>query len=312
MLVCSSREGLLTPNFLPMTRIRPSGTIVSLSLLLLGCLTVPSFGDDSAGPESVLRTLVRANAEKDLETISKLIAHDAGAVGYTIGGRKYVGWPELEREMQEEFHSVAKLELPIMELKVWTKGETAWFAMELDYIRYVGSGSHVSRTVIPLRETGVLERRNERWILVAWHESPRSVELRVPSADGQPESLVVKTSQSSAASDALDLSGDWEILEVEDNKTYKATLDRTGNGPYTWQGGRITTTTYTDRRWHGTWQQTGNDREGGFEVVLSEDSTQAKGIWWYTRVGQRNNIPAREHGGTYLWKRLTPPPPQIP
>ncbi|HKW86786.1 MAG TPA: hypothetical protein VJM82_06930, partial [Nitrospiraceae bacterium] len=57
-----------------------------------------------------------------------------------------------------------------------------------------------------------------------------------------------------------------------------------------------------------TWRQTGNDREGGFEVLLSEDGTDAKGIWWYTRVGDRNNIPPREHGGTYVWKRLTPPP----
>ena len=52
----------------------------------------------------------------------------------------------------------------------------------------------------------------------------------------------------------------------------------------------------------------GNDREGGFEVLLSEDGTQAKGVWWYLRVGTQKNIPPREHGGTYTWKRLTQPP----
>lgn len=242
--------------------------------------------------------------------MSRLMAHDADAIGYTIGGRKYVGWESLASDMQDEFNYVSRLEMPITYLRFWVRGDLAWFAMELDYIRYIGSDSPVSRTVIPLRETGVMERRDGQWLLVAWHESPRGAELRVPTADGQPENVVVRTSQSSAASDASDLSGEWEILEVEDNRTYKATLDRTGNGPYTWQNGRITTTTCKDRRWHGTWQQTGNDREGGFEIVLSEDGAQAKGIWWYTRVGQRNNIPPREHGGTYLWKRLTPPPPQ--
>jgi hypothetical protein len=105
-----------------------------------------------------------------------------------------------------------------------------------------------------------------------------------------------------------DLSGEWEILEVEDDKRYRATLDKAGNGLYTQQGGQFVTTKYADRLWEGTWQQPGNDREGGFELLLSEDGTQAKGVWWYSRVGTQKNIPPREHGGTYLWKRLTPPP----
>jgi hypothetical protein len=105
-----------------------------------------------------------------------------------------------------------------------------------------------------------------------------------------------------------DLSGEWEILEVEDDKRYKATLDKAGNGPYTQHGGRFITTKYNDRLWQGTWQQPGNDREGGFELLLSEDGTQAKGVWWYSRVGTRKNIPPREHGGTYQWNRLTPVP----
>lgn len=103
---------------------------------------------------------------------------------------------------------------------------------------------------------------------------------------------------------AYDLSGEWEILEVEENRTYRATLDRQGNGPYTWQDGQFKTTSFVDRRWRGTWKQTGNDREGEFELVVSEDGTLANGIWWYARVGTRNNIPPREHGGSYVWKRV--------
>src|ERR1051326_8181971 len=46
------------------------------------------------GPEETIRTLVRANAEKDLTTLSRLMAHDPDITSYTIGGRKYVGWPD--------------------------------------------------------------------------------------------------------------------------------------------------------------------------------------------------------------------------
>ena len=268
---------------------------------------VESRAADSTGPEATIRTLVRANAEKDLTTLSRLMAHDPDITSYTIGGRKYLGWPEFEREMREEFDSVRKLEIPIHELKVWTKGDLAWFAMELDYIRFVGDAADPKRTVIPLRETGVLERRQGQWMLLSWHESFRTIQLGDPLAQ-RPASVVTQHLVNNASSPIPDLSGEWDILEVEDDKHYKATLDKGGNGPYTQHNGRFITTKFADRLWQGTWQQPGNDREGGFEVLLSEDGTQAKGVWWYSRVGAQKNIPPREHGGTYSWKRLTPLP----
>jgi len=279
------------------------------SLFFVNALTTASIaiGSEPSDPEAVIRALVRANEEKDMSTLSRFMAHDADITSYSIGGRKYVGWPDFEKEMQEEFLNVQRLEIPILELKVWTKGELAWFAMELDYIRYVGDGADPKRTVIPLRETGVLERRGGQWVMLSWHESFRSAQLGGPIAY-PPVAVAPQHLVSSTASAVIpDLSGEWDILEVEDDKRYKATLDKNGNGPYTQHGGRFITTKFADRLWQGTWQQPGNDREGGFEVLLSEDGLQAKGIWWYTRVGTHNNIPPREHGGTYEWKRGTPP-----
>lgn len=277
-----------------------------LSTIVLFSYFVPvGIAADTNSPEAVLRALVQANVEKDLATISRLMAHDGDIISYTIGGRKYVGWEEFARDMQEEFQSVTRLEIPIIELKVWTRGETAWFTMEVDYIRYIGQGTDQRRTVLPLRETGVLERRDGGWVLTSWHESSRSRGI-VSSPASQLQSSSALTVAGTVHEPGIpDLSGEWEIQE--EDKSYKATLDRSGNGSYTHQGGTFTTTGLAGRKWQGTWRQTGNDREGGFEVLLSEDGTEAKGIWWYTRVGERNNIPPREHGGTYVWKRLTPP-----
>lgn len=267
-----------------------------------------SFAVDNTALETAVRALVRANAEKDLSAMSRLMAHDTDITSYTIGGRKYVGWPELERDIKEEFAKVAALDLPISELKVWSKGDIGWYTMELDYVRIIGHGADQQRAVLPLRETGVLERRNGQWILLSWHESLRNATGAMP-VDDRPKTAGPRAVAASNGQSALpDLSGEWEILEVEDNKRYKATLDKGGNGPYTQHEGRFVTTKYADRLWQGTWIQTGNDREGGFEVLLSEDGREAKGVWWYTRVGTQKNIPPREHGGTYVWKRLTPPP----
>jgi hypothetical protein len=259
---------------------------------------------DEQSPEATVRALVRANAEKDMETMSRLMAHDADITSYTIGGRKYVGWGDLERDMEEEFKSAATIEIPIRELKVWTRGDLAWYAMEVDYIRTVSAGSQPQRALLPLRETGVLERRDGQWVLLSWHESFRNA----GGAVGLNEHPSVTLASSNNHLAQTDLSGEWEILEVEDDKRYRAMLDKAGNGPYTQHGGRFTTNRFSDRLWQGTWQQPGNDREGGFEVLLSEDGKEAKGVWWYTRVGTHKNIPPREHGGTYQWKRITPVP----
>lgn len=137
---------------------------------------------EPSDPESAIRRMVRANAEKDLPTLSRLMAHDADIISYGVAGRKYVGWTELEEGMREEFVNSQRLELPINALKVWTKGDLAWYAMELDYIRYVADGSDVKRTVLPMRETGVLERRKGQWQLLSWHESFRSAQFGGPLA----------------------------------------------------------------------------------------------------------------------------------
>lgn len=280
-------------------------------MVIGGACWVPaamSVAADDTGLETTVRALVRANAEKDLPTMSRLMAHDADITSYTIGGRKYVGWPDLERDIKEEFAKVAALDLPISELKVWSKGDVGWYTMELDYVRILGQGPDQLRAVLPLRETGVLERRNGQWVLLSWHESLRNASGAMPVDDRLNDAAPRIVASSTGQSVVPDLSGEWEILEVEDDKRYRATLDNAGNGLYTQHGGRFVTTKYADRHWEGTWQQPGNDREGGFELLLSEDGTQAKGVWWYSRVGTQKNIPPREHGGTYLWTRLTPPP----
>jgi len=237
-----------------MKRVRSGARHGLLMVLLLSGTS--GLAAEMTGPEATLRALVQANADKDVSTLARLMAHDADIVSYTIGGRKYVGWPQFEREMLEEFRTVTRLEIPIIALKVWTRGEVAWFAMELDYIRYIGTDPERRQMVLPLRETGVLERRHGEWVLTAWHESfraeaaPLALSVPVPCASGQ------QTGPAGPAVRMPDLSGEWEVQE--EDKSYKAALDRHGNGLYSWQSGRIVTTVIAGQKWQGTWQQAGS------------------------------------------------------
>lgn len=152
----------------------------SVLALFIGVSTAAIASEPSDDPESAIRRMVRANAEKDLPTLSRLMAHDADIISYAVAGRKYIGWTELEKGMRDEFVNSQKIEIPIHELTVWSNGDLAWYAMELDYIRYVADGPELKRTVFPMRETGVLERRHGTWQLLSWHESFRSVQSGGP------------------------------------------------------------------------------------------------------------------------------------
>ncbi len=251
-------------------------------------------------PEAVIRLLVEANANKDLATMKKYMGGDPQGVGYTIGGRKFVGWEELARAMEIEFRTVEQLIIPITDLQVWQRQNIAWFAMELDYTRVTKGQNGLTTTVIPLRETGVLERREGSWQLVNWHESLQKPMGIATLTTERPST----ESFSKVAPNTLDLSGVWEIQE--EDKSYQATLNAEGSGSYTQEQGVFTTTQIDGRLWSGTWEQKGNDREGGFEVLLSEDYTTAEGVWWYTRVEEHKNIPPRIYGGSYFFKRIGP------
>jgi hypothetical protein len=79
------------------------------------------------------------------------------------------------------------------------------------------------------------------------------------------------------------LAGTWEYEER--GNTILITLNEYGNGTYDWKDGRFMTATYSNGVWKGSWSQRENDRDGEFEVILSQDRPAGEGRWWYTRIG---------------------------
>jgi hypothetical protein len=275
---------------------RRTCVLVFTGIAVCGCGHVST---PTEGPDAAVRMLFQANEQRSLRELEPLVSKDADMVTYSIGARKFVGWPQLAGEMQHEFDATTKVQIPIKDLRVWERGDIAWYTVEIDYIRDEGDGQRQQRTILPLRESGVLERRNGRWVLLHIHESlggpVQTVGLR-ESHHPQDSTAPSRTK------DQIDFSGEWDIQEAD--KSYTAQLNASGNGTYTWQGGRIMTTGVVDHSWEGTWHQAGNDREGGFDVRLSDDGMTAEGAWWYTRVGARMNIPPRQWGGSYRLKRV--------
>jgi hypothetical protein len=96
------------------------------------------------------------------------------------------------------------------------------------------------------------------------------------------------------------LAGEWDVSDGSLEKT--VVLDCHGSGRYDWQDGMVVTTDVRDGYWAGTWHQAGNDREGGFEVLLSPDRRLAEGHWWYSRIGDVY-FARGERGGSFSMSR---------
>jgi len=113
-----------------------------------------------------------------------------------------------------------------------------------------------------------------------------------PTIPPEPQALV-SAARVDNFSQEVNVAGTWEY--VDGNVTYCLRLNEEGVGDYNWQGGRFVTTSLRKDRWQGRWVQIGNNREGGFQLQLSDNGNYAEGEWWYTRI-EENNSPIQPGG----------------
>lgn len=135
---------------------------------------------------------------------------------------------------------------------------------------------------------------------VMWLIVPVSLWACAPVVSVPQEKPLSEAGQGLANVEIGDLAGVWEYQEG--SVTYRLKLDRHGNGTYEWKRGRFQTTSLDNGTWKGTWHQQENDREGGFEIQLSQDRQTAAGLWWYTRIEEDQN--PLNPGGSFKLRRL--------
>ncbi len=121
---------------------------------------------------------------------------------------------------------------------------------------------------------------------------------------GEPVSPLSVRESAARQGSAQALAGEW--VYRDSLVSHALTLNEKGNGKYAWKEGSFVTTGFSDGLWRGTWHQRENDREGGFELRMSEDYSEGQGRWWYTRIGADTS--PKQAGGTF---DLTRPASQV-
>ncbi len=108
---------------------------------------------------------------ENLKMFESIISKDEDMVNYgTDAAERWVGFTAFKDAIQKHFDGFenSKLTVSNQTIKVHSSGEVAWFTEIVDW-NLVAGGTPLNLEGI--RITGVLEKRNDKWVIVQFHGS---------------------------------------------------------------------------------------------------------------------------------------------
>ena len=116
----------------------------------------------------VLNGMAESYAKRDLKGLLSLIAPDADVVMYGTGAdEKRIGQEQIKIQAQRDWSQTESSALDYDWISVSANGNIAWAAADATFKIKAGSES----MNLPARLTSVLEKRNDRWLIVQAHFS---------------------------------------------------------------------------------------------------------------------------------------------
>ena len=140
-------------------------------LLLSACTPELDLAAEKAKVKIVVDQLEEAFESEDIDLYGSIIAKDPDMVNLgTDVGERIVGWETLMEQYRQQNASYENTELTVSDqvIKLNATGNTAWFSEIVDW-EVDSQGEHFS--VKGSRLTGVLEKRDGKWLVVQMHTS---------------------------------------------------------------------------------------------------------------------------------------------
>ncbi len=108
---------------------------------------------------------------KDMNVLSKIVAHDTGMVNYGMNANLiFVGWDALRDSIAKMWSvmEMKKMDIRNQVINIDRSGNVAWYSemCDMDFLY----GGHPMQ-ILNQRYTGVLEKRNGKWVIVQFHNS---------------------------------------------------------------------------------------------------------------------------------------------
>ncbi|NIM91122.1 MAG: SgcJ/EcaC family oxidoreductase [Candidatus Aminicenantes bacterium] len=157
-------------------------TLICISLALILCIQIKcqkqtedlspvvDIEAEKVNIQSVLDRWLQANRDKDIESYMKIFAPDEDIVNLGVSGERWIGWEALKERTMKSYEAIDKIDFSVRDrvIKVHASSKVAWVFLVLD-INFIFQGEAIS--VEKVRLTGVLEKRDENWVVVQSHAS---------------------------------------------------------------------------------------------------------------------------------------------
>ena len=126
---------------------------------------------EKADVQAVLDKVIEATKNGNIEMFSETTAHDKDLVCIgTARNENLKGWEQLKEAMLKQFNTLENTDIVVNEriIKVYHSGKVAWFSENLDFQFTMKEKPYSFKGV---RQTGVLEKRDGKWLIVQIHMS---------------------------------------------------------------------------------------------------------------------------------------------
>ena len=146
--------------------------ILVLAILVINaCTQKVDIEAEKANVRLIFDKIIKVWEEEDINLAEQIFAKDDDLLFFgTDAAERWVGWESLKVSMQRQFESYAdsKMTMSNITVGVSSLGNTAWVSSILDW-ELTAMGEPVE--VNGMRFTGVLEKRNDKWLFVQLHAS---------------------------------------------------------------------------------------------------------------------------------------------
>jgi len=134
---------------------------------------------DVAGVTALINSYMEAYNNRNIEALSDLVANDDTLVGFgTDKGESWVGWNTYRNVTEKQFAAIDEIhwdrQKPMLHFS--SDGNVAWFSEEFGGKFQCAGEEHTCA----FRMTGVVEKRQAKWVIVQFHRSCPVEEFAVP------------------------------------------------------------------------------------------------------------------------------------
>ncbi len=128
--------------------------------------------DEKASIKKTLDNYVKSVVDEDMDLYSEIVAHDSDMVN--VGGGISIswidGWTQLKDIMNGQNEAFSETEINVTKERIFVSpsGKDAWAVTLWDLKTVLSDGNQY---LLPLRCTWVLQKRDNKWIIVNFHKS---------------------------------------------------------------------------------------------------------------------------------------------